>query len=419
MWLALGACWLLACSSDSPQGVNQATGQQLPEDGMMSMPSNEPTGSESMSGSEGQPDPTLDPGPPEPVDPCTLDRDFDGVGDCEDECPADSFKSAPGACGCGFADNDADLDGALDCIELCPQDANKTEPGLCGCGASDGDVDEDGAIDCQEACPFDGERLEPGACGCGVPDDLPLCLRHRYTFDGEGTTLVDLVGGADGTVLNTTLTDTGNLTLAGVASEQYVVLPGGIISALGPSATIEAWVSWTGLGGSWQRIFDFGSSDAGPGVQGNGATYLFLTPSNATDLALRSGFTNAGLGAETFVTSAAPLPANELVHVAVVVDGAAQTISLYRQADLLGVQSTGTINLARLNDIDNYIGHSQWTFDEEFQGLYEEFRIYSAALTTEQLEVLVAAGPDELPDELPEAPAVDEPPADAGAPPAP
>jgi hypothetical protein len=420
MWIALGACWLLACSDDSSPGVNQATGQQLPEDGMMSMPSNEQMGSESTGGTEGSPDPSLDPGVPEPVDPCTLDRDFDGTGDCEDECPADTFKTAPGACGCGFADNDADLDGALDCTETCPQDANKTEPGLCGCGASDGDLDGDGAIDCQEACPFDAERLEPGACGCGVPDDLPLCLRHRYTFDGEGTTVVDLVGGADGTLLNTTLTDTGNLTLAGVASEQYVVLPSGIISALGPSATIEAWVSWTGLGGFWQRIFDFGSSDAGPGVQGNGATYLFLTPSNATDLALRTGFTNAGLGAETFVTSAAPLPANELVHVAVVVDGAAQTISLYQEAELLGVQTTGTINLARLNDIDNFLGHSHWTFDEEYQGTYDEFRIYSAALTTEQLEVLVAAGPDELPDELPPPPASEEePPADAGAPTAP
>jgi len=420
MWIALGTSWLWACSSDSSRGVNQATGQQLPEDGTMSMappggkPSNDQTGS--MSGAEGPPNASLDPGAEEPVDPCTLDRDFDGIGDCEDECPADSFKRAPGACGCGFADNDADLDGAIDCTEQCPQDANKTEPGLCGCGASDGDGDGDGAIDCQEACPFDSERLEPGACGCGVPDDLPLCLRHRYTFDGEGATLVDLVGGADGTLLNTTLIDTGNLSLPGGASEQYVVLPSGIISALGPSATIEAWVSWTGLGGSWQRIFDFGSSDAGPGVQGNGATYLFLTPSNATDLALRTGFTNAGLGAETFVTSAAPLPAAELVHVAVVVDGAAQTISLYLQAELLGVQSTGTINLARLNDIDNYIGRSQWTFDEEFQGVYDEFRIYSAALTSEQLEVLVAAGPDELPDELPQPPpAAEEPPAaDAG-----
>lgn len=424
LWLALGACWLAACSSDSSGNVMQATEQQQPDDGAMpaapaaeATSSDEPTGESSGSGGEGPPNASLQPGAEEEVDPCSLDRDFDGLGDCEDECPADAFKRAPGECGCGFADSDADLDGAIDCTEQCPQDANKTEPGLCGCGLSEGDLDGDGTIDCQEACPFDAERVEPGACGCGAPDDLPLCLRHRYSFDGEGETLVDLVGDADGTLVNTTLTDAGNLALAGGTTEQYVVLPSGIISALGPSATIEAWVSWTGLGGSWQRIFDFGSSDAGPGVQGNGATYLFLTPSNGTDLNLRTAVTNTGLGAETFVTAGAPLPVPERVHVAVVFDGPAQTLSLYLQGVLLGSQATGTTTLARLNDIDNYIGRSQWTFDEEFQGVYDEFRIYSAALTRPQLAALVAAGPDELPDELPQPPPVIEEPPPADVPP--
>jgi hypothetical protein len=417
LWIALSLSWLAACSSDSSGNVDQATEQQQPADGAMSMapadgemPSNEQAGAQSMSGGEVQPNPSLEPSAEVAADPCSLDRDFDGLGDCEDECPFDALKQAPGACGCGFGDNDLDLDGAIDCDEQCPQDANKTEPGLCGCGLADGDLDEDGTIDCQETCPFDAERTEPGTCGCGAPDDLPLCLRHRYSFDDEGETLIDLAGDADGTLINTTLTGTGNLAIAGGATEEYVVLPSGIISALGPSATIEAWVSWTGAGGSWQRIFDFGSSDAGPGIQGNGASYLFLTPSNGTDFNMRTAITNAGLGAESFVTAGAPLPTPELAHVAVVVDGPAQTLSLYLQGVLLGTQSTGTSTLARLNDIDNYIGRSQWVFDEEFQGVYDEFRIYSAALTRQQLGVLVAAGPDELPDELPQPPVVEEPP---------
>jgi hypothetical protein len=419
LWIALGVSWFAACSDDSTGNVSQTTGQQQPNNGAMSMAgSGGASGNAATAttgGGEGPPNAMLQAGAGGAMDPCALDRDFDGTRDCDDECPTDAFKAAPGECGCNVADSDTDLDGAIDCREMCPQDANKTEPGLCGCGFSEGDLDADGAIDCQEACPFDAERVEPGACGCGAPDDLALCLRHRYSFDGEGETLIDLVGDADGTILNTTLTDTGTLTIAGGASEQYVVLPGGIISALGPSATIEAWVSWTGLGGSWTRIFDFGSSDAGPGVQGNGATYLFLTPSNGTDLNLRTAITNAGLGAETFVTSAAPLPFPEQVHVAVVVDGAAQTLSLYLQGVLLGTQATGNITLARLNDIDNYLGHSQWTFDEEFQGTYEEFRIYSAALTRQQLAVLIEEGPDDLPDEFPPPPPPPTPPgADAG-----
>lgn len=359
-----------------------------------------------MSGGEGQPNASLEPGagvisPGEgAIDPCTLDRDFDGTDDCTDECPSNFAKTAPGICGCSVADSDVDLDGTIDCQDPCPLDPGKVEPGLCGCGFPDADSDEDGAVDCQDACPFDAERLEAGACGCGAPDDLPLCLRHRYSFDGEGVTLVDSVGGADGALINTTLTGTGSLAIEGGASEQYVTLPRGIISALGPSATIEAWLSWTGAGGSWQRIFDFGSSDAGPGLQGNGATYLFLTPSNGTDTTMRAAMTNAGLASETFVGAAAPLPFPEQVHVAVVVDASAQTLSLYLQGVLLGRQPMGAMTLARLNDIDNYIGRSQWVFDEEFQGVYDEFRIYSAALTRQQLGALVAAGPDELP-ELP------------------
>jgi hypothetical protein len=421
LWIALGATCLAACSSDSSENPSQVTEQQQPGDGDTAgtggaggaAPSGMPA---SMSGNEGQPVASLDPGMNDTaaaVDPCTLDRDFDGTGDCADECPFDAVKTAPGACGCGVGDTDLDLDGTLDCQDQCAQDVNKTEPGLCGCGFLDGDSDADGAIDCQEACPFDADRTEAGACGCGADDDLPLCLRHRYSFDGEGETLVDLVGDADGTLINTTLTDTGNLAVEGGATEQYVELPSGIISALGPSATIEAWVAWTGAGGSWQRIFDFGSSDAGPGIQGNGATYLFLTPSNGTDFNLRTAITNTGLGGETFVTSGAPLPTPEQVHVAVVLDGAAQTLSLYLQGVLLGTQLT-TSTLNRLNDVNNYIGRSQWIFDEEYQGVFDEFRIYSAALTRQQIGVLVAAGPDELPDELPEPPPppvpVEEPP---------
>jgi len=43
------------------------------------------------------------------------DSDGDGTADCADGCPADPDKTTPGACGCGFSDEDADGDGAPDC----------------------------------------------------------------------------------------------------------------------------------------------------------------------------------------------------------------------------------------------------------------------------------------------------------------
>ena len=98
------------------------------------------------------------------------DTDGDGVDDCDDGCPDDPFKSAPGDCGCGVEDLDRDKDGVADCNDGCPTDPNKTDPGTCGCGVPDEDSDGDGAPECIDNCPDDPNKSEPGDCGCGVPE---------------------------------------------------------------------------------------------------------------------------------------------------------------------------------------------------------------------------------------------------------
>ena len=49
---------------------------------------------------------------------CTdpTDSDADGTPDCQDGCPFDKNKIAPGICGCGTPDNDSLGDGKIDCI---------------------------------------------------------------------------------------------------------------------------------------------------------------------------------------------------------------------------------------------------------------------------------------------------------------
>jgi hypothetical protein len=142
-----------------------------------------------------------------------------------DDCPMDPAKTAPGVCGCGVSDLDSDSDGMRDCQEECDQDPNKTAPGQCGCGLSDADGDGDGTLDCRDECPKDATATVAGTCGCGAPDNLPLCLRHRYSFDGTGTTATDSVGGANGTVLNTTLAGDGTVVLAGIDSCNTSICP--------------------------------------------------------------------------------------------------------------------------------------------------------------------------------------------------
>src|SRR5436305_9318600 len=114
-------------------------------------------------------------------------------------------------------------------------------------------------------------------------------LVHRYSFDGVGTTVLDAIGTANGTVVGASLTGQGTLTLVGLTGDQaqYVDLPHGLLREL-HDATFEAWINWAGSAAHdgtrtpWQRIFDFGEGTTGiEGEQASGGdalSYLFLTP---------------------------------------------------------------------------------------------------------------------------------------------
>ncbi len=139
------------------------------------------------------------------------DSDNDGTLDCDDQCPTDPDKTAPGTCGCGVDDADSDSDGTPDCNDLCPNDAGKTAPGRCGCGVSDVDSDADGTPDCNDLCPSDPNKIAPGSCGCGIadtdsdsdgtPDCDDLCPSDpNKTVEGTcGCGVADVDSDSDGT----------------------------------------------------------------------------------------------------------------------------------------------------------------------------------------------------------------------------
>jgi hypothetical protein len=143
----------------------------------------------------------------------TGDRDNDGVTNCNDGCPDDPNKTAPGACGCGASDADFDNDGVPNCNDGCPLDPHKTSPGFCGCNVSESNSDGDLLPDCLDQCPFDPNKLFPGACGCGVPDidsdgdGVPNCIDgcpfnpNKITPGVCGCALNDIDSDGDG-VLN-------------------------------------------------------------------------------------------------------------------------------------------------------------------------------------------------------------------------
>ena len=261
-----------------------------------------------------------------------------------------------------------------------------------------------------DTCPTDPAKTAPGVCGCGFPDadtatlagcaGLKSALVHRYDFEGTGTVVTDRVGTAHGSVKGgatlSQVSGKGAVVLAGGSAGSYVDLPNGIVSAL-TNATLEAWVTWGG-GAAWQRIFDFGdSTNATPEDNpANGKSYLFLTPSTdaGTDGVMRAVYslTGGAAAAETRLEASSALP-TVLAQVALVVDSAGGKLMLYVNGASVGEQAF-TGQLASINDVNAWLGRSQYNADPEMTGTFHDFRVYKAALTPLQIATSFAGGPD-------------------------
>jgi hypothetical protein len=247
----------------------------------------------------------------------------------------------------------------------------------------------DGPID---ACPDDPNKLVPGQCGCGVPEScigLKDGLAHRYSFDKPGTVAVDSVGGKNGAIVGASAA-MGKVVFDGTAAA-YVDLPNGTISAL-KDASFEIWLTWGG-GSIWQRIFDFGTNSKGEGNQGEGTTYLYLSPSDGwSGNALRASFSLAGVGAETVARGSAPLPTGSTQHLVLVVDDSKNQLRLYLNGSVAAVTGFSQ-SLSGLTDVNNWVGRSNFA-DAPLKATIEEFRIYKVALTDAQVTASFGFGPN-------------------------
>ncbi len=282
------------------------------------------------------------------------------------------------------------------------------------CDDPERDRDEDGTPDCYEDCPDQPLKTTPGICGCEFPDDdtdgvagcvnLLDVLVHRYPFDGTGTIVVNSKGSADGVLVGgATLDGSGAVTLGGGRRGEYVDLPNGILSE-NASVTLEAFVRWSG-GSPWQRIFDFGDDGSGTEGSRNGggsSTYFFLTTQIPDDSAegpvARVAYQKGG-GVEAQVDAKRGFPYGVVTHVAVTFDYLSKTLALYMDGSLEGAHAfTGDnevqIRLSEVNDINSWLGRSLYVADSDFGGLIYEFRIYSQALSAEQVLTSYRAGPD-------------------------
>lgn len=209
-------------------------------------------------------------------------------------------------------------------------------------------------------------------------------LLHRYSFDGNGAVAIDTVSGADGNIVGAMLDGNGNVVMTGDGA-QYVDLPNGIVSSL-TDVTIVTWTTWRGEA-AYPRVFDFGSSD------GN---YFAVIP--------KTGFEDQakpGLGAEikvagfdTVTLASTENVKDRDVFVGFVFKGGVSA-ALYVETKLVAQEATA-ITLADIDDRNNWLGRSEYAGNPPYQGEYQEFRIYGAALNRCQLSTVLVRGKESL-----------------------
>jgi hypothetical protein len=223
---------------------------------------------------------------------------------------------------------------------------------------------------------------------------------HRYSFnEPAGTTTVkDSVGTADGVLAGNgaDYDGSGQLLLPGGTSSSdpaatiagYVDLPNHIINVL-TNISLETWVTWQGAG-SWQRVFDLGTSAGGENISDGNGNYLFLSPQGPDDI--RFAIRDPADGAEHVqATSGAPLETAVEVCLTVSYDYDANVSILYSNGFQIA-SSVASTKLSTINDVNNWLGRSQWG-DQMFFGSYNEFRIYNNALNPVEVASSYAAGP--------------------------
>jgi hypothetical protein len=306
------------------------------------------------------------------------------------QCAVVSLENLEVPCDAQLSAESTDTDSSDDTAQTDRTSSADAGTGYGGCG--DGSVDDGEECDGQEGCT-EGCRwgVEPDPPDASPPDPPPLV--HRYSFDGEGVAVLDSVGHAHGRVVNGQLDGEGQLSLQRIRGA-YVELPSGLLSGH-TSATLECWLTWQGLLASrYERIFDFGNRRGDSGADGTIETTFYLSPSYGTDLHTRIYFRDSA-GDETRVTSEGRLPAGRGMHVAVVLDSERETISLYLDGRP-AASETWRSRLSDLRDENAWLGRSQYADDPYLSGVFDEFRIYRAALSPEAIERSFELGPDRL-----------------------
>jgi hypothetical protein len=191
-------------------------------------------------------------------------------------------------------------------------------------------------------------------------------LIHEYIFQGN---VNDQVGSADGTLQNGATASGGVLSLI-AASGQYVQFGTHIVPTSGSYSVVLTEQHNSSQPGSYTEMISQGSS-GGPGF------YIGQDPSG-----------NFRVG-DTWISTGIPFPTAAGYHqIALTVDSVGGTSKLYIDGGLAG--SFGFAIGSTSGGADTQFGH-QFTGTEPFDGNLKDVRIYTGALTDEEITGLATA----------------------------
>jgi uncharacterized protein YjdB len=208
-------------------------------------------------------------------------------------------------------------------------------------------------------------------------------MTYDWSFNEQtaNLTVTDSVQQAVGYVTNNPFSGpdgSGHLVLDGAGG--FVALPPDLLSNYG-GLTIELWATET-TAATWERLWDFGSGQT---------INMFMTP-NAPGV-LRTAFTVGGGGAEQRVDYGFA-PDTALHQYVFTLSGATTTGKIFLDGVQVGTTTNFTLTPEDLGPMPNvYIGKSQYP-DPLFTGSFDEFRIYNGPLSSMQIALDAATGPD-------------------------
>ena len=203
--------------------------------------------------------------------------------------------------------------------------------------------------------------------------ELPLTHTLLAQYEMEGNTQDATLNEMDAVIGGTatydgTLVKSGKNSLVLNGTNTFLQIPSQVAGL--EEMTIATWVNWKNTTSSWTRIFDFGNGTE---------EYMFLTPSNGNQMR----FVIKYEGVEQ-ILSASKLSSG-WHHVAVTLgsDG----VFLYVDGKQVG-SSQMSPRPSLFVPSRCYIGRSQFAADPLFQGNIDDFRIYSYALSAEDIALL-------------------------------